>query len=180
MSSPPQRRRRLTTESDSNAEGRRGCVTVGAVVGVLLGVVLGVFVLPGVLDSFLAGDEVAAGGTYSGDARVISVGAVRSGEDVVILEDGTRTEGTRVELSVTSRKTWLIEPEFFQLELEGRDDWVEALAEVASLPDSSLEFALGESRTLILQFEHKLTDGEPVSLHLSDPSIRLELASAAE
>lgn len=141
---------------------------------------LGVLVLPRVLDSFLAGEEIAVGGTYAADARVISVSEVRSGDDAVMLEDGTTVEGTRVELSVTSRKTWLIEPAFFQLELDGRDDWVNALEQVAALPDTSLEFALGESRTLILQFEHALSDGAPVSLHLSDPSIRLELSPAAE
>lgn len=155
-------------------------MTAGAVVGVLLGVVLGIFVLPGILDSFLAGDEIATGGTYSGDARVISVVDVRSGDDVVLLEDGSTTEGTRIELNVLSRKTWLIEAVFFQLELDGRNEWVEALGAVEALPDSSFEFALGESRTLILQFEHELTDGEPISLHLSDPSIRMELSTAPE
>lgn len=141
----------------------------------ILGIVLGVFILPRVLDSFLAGEEVAAGGTYSGDARIISVNSVRRGSDAITLEDGSTTEGTRIELNVTSRKTWLIEPEFFQLELSERDNWVEAAEAVSSLPDTSLDFALGESRTLILQFEHELADGAPVFLHLSDPSISLKL-----
>ena len=118
----------------------------------LLGVVLGIFILPGVLDSYLAGEEVDAGATYTGNARVISVASVESGPQVLLLEDGSRASGTRVELNVLSRKTWILERAFFQLELNARGDWVEASEPAPSIPDSSLNMPLDEQRILVLQF----------------------------
>ncbi len=178
MTTPEERRRRLSHESEVGPEGRRGCVTIGAILGILLGTVLGIFVLPGVLDSFLAGEEIEAGDAYAGEARVIKVAAVVSGDDAVLREDGTTASGTRIELDVTSRKTWEIEPQFFQLELTSGGDWLEAAEAVSAIPDSSFGFELGESRPLVLQFEHGRGRGEPLYLHLSDPSIRLELTTS--
>ena len=174
----PGRRRIIDPQPEADTEGRRGCLTAGAILGIIAGVILGFVVLPRVLDAFLAGEEIAAGESYIGDAREIGVLSVVTGIDVVVLDDGGTAPGTVVTLDVTSRKTWEIEPAFFQLELSSGGDWIEAAEPVESLPETSIEFELGESRPLLLQFEHPMNSGEPVYLHLSDPSIRLELPPA--
>lgn len=153
-------------------------MTIGAILGIVVGVVLGLVVLPRALDAFLAGDEISAGESYSGDAREISVVRVTSGIDAVVLDDGQRVPGTVIVLDVTSRKTWLIEPAFFQLELSTGGDWIESTEAIPTLPDTSLDFELGESRVLILQFEHPMNSGTPEYLHLSDPSVSMELPAA--
>lgn len=176
MTEPPLTVRRRLKETEPSEPAGRGCLVAGAILGVVAGVVLGLLGLPPLLNALFGGEPVAFDETYEGDGRVISILSLERGPDVLRGLPGGETAGVAIRLSVTARRTWEVEPRFFQLELTSGGRWIDAAAPVEAIPETSLEFVLGQTRELLLQFPVPPgREGEPKYLHLSDPNIKFEL-----
>ncbi len=134
--------------------------------GIVAGALLAFFGYPWVLKTFFAEQVVPPGGTYTGDAKVIRVLDVRAVPEERILE---------IRLSVRTNKTWRPGPENFYLDIRGERHPLEALPPVPERPETSLEFELGEERTLLLRFRLPQAEAEPEALRLAEPSVRFEL-----
>ncbi len=123
--------------------------------------------LPPILRSIYGEKVVAAGETYEGDGRVIRVVSVERASD---------PERYLVTLDVTTNKTWDLQPDDFNLEISTQKDWIPALPPDASDPDTSLDFTLGQERTLLLVFEApQRVDAKPERLHLEHPRLKFDL-----
>ncbi|GAB4323275.1 MAG: hypothetical protein Kow0010_04570 [Dehalococcoidia bacterium] len=177
MTGPQRTIRRRLDEPDTGEPAGRGCLIAGGILGVIAGVVLGLLGLPPLLNALFSGDPVAFDETFDGDGRVISILSLEQGPDVLQGLPGGETAGVAIRLSVTARRTWEVEPRFFQLELTTGGRWIDAAPPVDTLPETSLHFPLGESRELLLQFPIPPgREGAPKYLHLSDPNIKFELS----
>lgn len=173
--------RRRVPGSQSDEPAGRGCLVAGAILGIAAGVILGLLALPPLLSSLFSGEPIPFDQTYEGDGRVIAIVSMEHGPDVLRgLPDG-QTAGTAIRLAVTSRKSWEIEPRFFQLELFTGGRWIDAAAPVDTIPETSLHFEIGQTRELLLQFPiPPKREGEPRYLHLSDPNIKFLLDDTDE
>lgn len=141
----------------------------GAVLGILVGVMFALYGLPPILRAIYGPETVAAGETYQGDAKSLTVTSLE------------QTGGEyRVELQARTNRTWEVTPETWQLEVEGRDEWVPALAPDSGQPETAFDFELGEERTLLLRFPVPEDGGEPQVLHLDDPRVRFELQGSGD
>ena len=178
MTDPQRTVRRRLEKPETGEPAGRGCLIVGGILGVVAGVVLGLLGLPPLLNALFSGEPVGFDETYEGNGRVITILSLERGPDVLRGLPGGETAGVAIRLSVTARRTWEVEPRFFQLELTTGGRWVDAAPPVDALPETSLDFPLGESRELLLQFPIPPgREGDPKYLHLSDPNIKFELLS---
>jgi len=158
--------RRPVAPAAEDTSGRTGCVILGAVLGVVAGALFAFYGLPPILRSFYGETKVAYGETYTGDAKEIRVELVEAGGGQV-----------RVTLAVLTNKTWEPNPAAFRLELSTGGDWIEAAAPEPSIPETSFDFDLGVSRTLVLVFPLPAgSSASPKALHLSDPLVSLSLS----
>lgn len=167
---PTPRRRRLETPGEDTGN-RAGCLFLGATLGIIVGIMFALYGLPPILRAIYGEEDVAADEAYEGDGRLIRVLRVEREPD---------PERFVVSLDVTNNKTWDLAPEDFQLEITTEEDWIPALPP-GDDPDTSLDFTLGQQRTLVLVFEAPTrVDARPVALHLADPRVRFDLEGLLE
>ena len=104
MSPPPVRARRPVVERpDEDSGGRRGCVTVGAILGVIAGALIAFLALPPLFSHYFGAADIELGKSYAADGRVLQVieSARQPGSD------GQLYPGVFVvRLQVTANKTW--------------------------------------------------------------------------
>lgn len=165
MTEPPTVRRRRLDQPEEQSVGR-GCLVAGAVLGVIVGALVAFFGYPWVLRTFFAEEVVAPGGVFEGDAKVLRLLRYERDEESRVLN---------VWLSVRTNKTWRPGPENFYLSVRGERHPVEALPPDPALPETTLEFQLGQERTLLLRFPLPNPDAVPEAVRLAEPSIRFEL-----
>lgn len=165
MTSSPAVRRRRLDQPEQEPVGK-GCLVAGAVLGILAGALLAFFGYPWVLRTFFAEEVVAPGGVYEGDAKILRLLGYDFDPDTRILE---------VRLSVRTNKTWRPKAENFFVDVRGERHPVEALPPDPAIPETSLQFPLGQERTLLLRFRLPKRDSVPEAIRLADPSVRFEL-----
>ncbi|MDZ7729273.1 MAG: hypothetical protein U5Q44_14395 [Dehalococcoidia bacterium] len=164
MSEQRPRARRRIEEAGQRRPLPVGCMAWGAVLGILVGVMFALYGLPPILRAIYGPETVAAGETYQGDAKSLTVtGVAQAGGEY------------RVELQARTNRTWDLTGETWQLEVEGQDEWIPALAADPDQAETSFDFELGEERMLLLRFPVPDGGGEPQVLHLDDPRVRFEL-----
>lgn len=164
MSDGP-RRRRLELPGEDERGNRSGCLMLGAVLGIIAGIMFALYGLPPILRAIYGEETVSAGEAYAKDAKLLVVESVERVDDVLV-----------VTLMARSNKTWEPEADGIKLEVSTQDEWLELLPPEAGEPETSLEFALGEARTLVLRFPAPARiDARPIALHLADPRLRFEL-----
>jgi hypothetical protein len=157
------RRRRL--EQPGEQSNRSGCLLLGAVLGVIVGIMFALYGLPPVLRALYGEESVAAGETYEKDAKALAIESIERLDDLFV-----------VTMAATTSKTWNLEAEGIGLEVSTQDEWLELLPPDANLPATSLDFVLGETRTLVLRFPAPARiDARPVALHFADPRVQFEL-----
>jgi hypothetical protein len=163
LAEPAQRRRRL--EEPQERGNRSGCLFLGAILGIIVGIMFALYGLPPILRAIYGEDSVAAGSTYDQNAKTLTVESVE------------RLEGQFVvTMAATTNKTWDLEPHGIKLEISTQDEWLELLPPDPSQPGTSLDFVLGQPRTLVLHFAAPTrVDARPVALHFADPRVRFEL-----
>jgi len=172
-------RRRLEQPSAEH-ERRTGCIVSGAVIGVLVGLMVGLYALPPILKGIYGETKVAAGETYTGDARVIRVeSAGRASDPLGNPSPGMRREDVFVELTIRSNKTWDVELASFTLEVAGIEDWITpAGATTGGQP--GLTIPLAEEVRVQFHFIVEVPEGDDASLlaealHLANPRVRFAL-----
>lgn len=180
MAQTAPRRRRLEPAPGEAPSGRKGCIVLGAVLGVVVGGTFAFYGLPPILRSIYGEKHVAAGATYRGDAKELRITAVDAGSDRRGQSSDPRFPADEpsisVELAVRTDKTWRPEIGDFRLELTTGGEWVHARAPVAGVPETALDFALSEPRTLLLRFPIPArVDARPKALHLESPRVRFAL-----
>lgn len=176
MSEPQRLVRRRLEEPTPDEPAGRGCLIAGGILGVVAGIVLGLLGLPPLLNALFSGEPIGFDDTYEGNGRVISILSLEQGPDVLRGLPGGETAGVAIRLEVTARRTWEVDPRFFQLELTSGGRWIDAAAPVEAIPETSLEFVVGQTRELLLQFPVPPgREGEPKYLHLSDPNVKFGL-----
>jgi hypothetical protein len=144
---------------------RSGCLMLGAVLGIIAGIMFALYGLPPILRAIYGEETVAVGEAYEKDAKLLVVESVERFDDVFVVTMAARTN-----------KTWKPEADGIRLEISTQDEWLELLPPGADQPGTSLEFVLGETRTLVLRFAAPARiDARPLALHLADPRLRFEL-----
>jgi hypothetical protein len=169
---PPVRRRVDTGATPQDTSGRTGCILVGAFLGVAAGVLVAFFVLPGVFRSFFGTADVFLGEAYNEEGRSIAVVEVRR----VPGADGAEFPGVfEVLLDVRASRTWEPGPADFELELTAGPR-LRLLPPDPSLPETSLDMPLGQSRQVLLRFAgSERRDAVPKALHIAEPRVRFLL-----
>jgi hypothetical protein len=164
----PTVRRPVPESEPEDTSGRRGCIVAGAALGVVAGVLFAFFLLPPLLHHYFGETEVRMGAVYSAGGKTIGVASQYS------FEDNLRGQGYEVDLDVTTNTNWAPQPDDFQLELA---DGVRITAEppLPDSPDTSLTFAAGVRRRLLLRFPAPGGPGQPIALDLSNPRVRFTL-----
>ncbi|MCC6382287.1 MAG: hypothetical protein IT304_07245 [Dehalococcoidia bacterium] len=173
----PRRARRPVRdrEGPEDTSGRRGCLIVGGLLGIVAGALLAFFVLPPLINYYFGTADVKAGKAYTADAKVIRVTRVEARPTT------TRPGGPvqfAVRLSALTNKTWHPEVEDFELELSDGEH-LTLLPPDEAEPATSLDFDLGEERSLLLRFAPVVTAARPKTLHMKEPRVRFALPGAA-
>jgi len=178
VSQPPVRRR--LEQPSAEQERRTGCLVTGAVVGVIVGLMVGLYALPPILKNIYGETKVAAGETYTGDARVVRVeSAGRASDPLGEPSPGMRREDFFVELTIRSNKTWEVVPADFTIEVEGVEDWIKP-AGVTTDGQPGLTIPLAEDVRVQLHFIVEVPEGDDATLdaealHLASPRVRFAL-----
>lgn len=155
MTEAPAPTRRPVPDEREDTSGRRGCMTVGALLGVAVGLVIALVVMPRVFDHYFGTADIELGKTWEGTdgrtARVIDAERLPDGTfhvRVVLAGDWNTTEAPpRLEVTKVSGRL--------------------------SPSTQSVEDGAG---AVVFQFPPVGVEGaEPRVLHFSDPRVRLHL-----
>lgn len=137
----------------------------GAALGIIVGVIFTFFLLPPLLEMFATATTVPYGEVYEAEARRLQVVSAERVDDEF-----------HVELQVRSNRTWDVTIADWELEISTQSSRIEPLPPQPAIPETSLDFPLGEERTLLLRFPAPFrVDAEMLRLHLSEPWLTFEL-----
>lgn len=173
-------RRVLLEQPSPDKQGRAGCIAAGAVIGVLVGIMVGLYALPPILRSIYGETKVAAGETFEGDGRVITVEAVGiASEPLGEASPGMQRSDVAIRLRITNNKTWDATLADWTLEVAGIENWLPA-ASAATDGEPGFAPPLGKTSTVELRFvvERPESDTRPLrleALHLANPRVRFAL-----
>lgn len=174
----PRVRRRVDPSAggDASRQGRSGCLLTGAILGILVGATFAFYGLPPILKHFYGEQHIAAGQTYSGDAKTIAVTEVTRGGTTKFAQNDPGADFWYVTLTITTNKTWAPKVSDFSLQFDGVGDWLPAIGAPAGSPSDTLDFALAEERTVHLRFPLPPDSGAaPHYIHVAEPRVRLAL-----
>ena len=160
-----------------DTKGRGGCLLTGAILGIIVGATFAFYGLPPILKHFYGEKHIAAGASYTEDAKVIRVTGTGSLPEIENAERFSQRGSTWVTLSVTTNKTWTPALTDFSLQFDGVESWVPAASAVSGSQEA-LQFPLAEERSVSLSFPVPNGDATPKYLHVADPRIRFELPEA--
>jgi hypothetical protein len=164
--------------ADPGRQGRGGCLLTGAILGIIVGATFAFYGLPPILKHFYGEKHIAAGQTYTGDAKSIAVASVVRGDTTRFAKTDPGADFWYVTLTITTNKTWAPKVSDFSLQFDGVSDWIEAVGAPAGSPTDTLAFALAEERTVQLRFPLSPgadPDAAPHYIHVAEPRVRLAL-----
>ncbi len=180
MTSSEPGRRILLQQPSPDRQGRAGCITAGAIIGILAGIMVGLYVLPPVLRSIYGETRVAAGETYQGDGRTITVEAIGiASEPLGEPSPGMQRRDVSIRLRIANNKTWDATLADWTLEVAGIENWLPAAAATTN-GQPGFTPPLGQVSIVELAFvvERPATDAADLrleALHLANPRVRFAL-----
>jgi hypothetical protein len=170
MPEPSVVRRPVPEKEPEDTSGRRGCITLGAVLGIAIGALVAFFVLPGVLHHYFGTAKMGLGETYHGDGLNLRA------ESIARRDPESSAGGISWFVSIAANPTRdrQLLYDGFELEL---DDGKRIRAVAASDKSTAIELHAAQPTSFLLRFDAAPGSlARPKLLHLHDPSVEFALA----